>query len=209
MRRRADTKRIQRHDLRVPDAIVRRLRFERGTGQLTDLKPSPDGALDGRSLQRIRRLTADSAALLDGVRDMEPDIPAGRWGKRLTKPEQDEVERRAMEVVREDYEERAWAVKDVHRHRPYDLECQKGHQEHHVELKGLTGPPIAVEVTRGEVTHARTCSHRAVLAVVSQIKLRRGRSPIATGGSLRIDEPWRITREALEPLRYKYMLPRS
>jgi hypothetical protein len=51
----------------VPDDVIERLRFSRATGEPSRLERSFDGSISGQSLQRIRRLTADSAALLDEV----------------------------------------------------------------------------------------------------------------------------------------------
>jgi Domain of unknown function (DUF3883) len=112
-----------------------------------------------------------------------------------------------MRVAAEHYRRRGWEVEDVHPYRPSDLVCRRGASEHHVEVKGLTGKAVAVELTRNEVTHAHTCRDRAVLAVVEQIKLKRDHSPAATGGRLRVYDPWRIEDDALQPLRFSYTLP--
>jgi hypothetical protein len=51
----------------VPDDVIERLRFSRASGEPSRLERSFDGSISGQSLQRIRRLTPDSAALLDEV----------------------------------------------------------------------------------------------------------------------------------------------
>src|SRR3954463_7868670 len=56
-------------DLRVPDGVVRALRFQRATGGTTELSVGGDGSVNGQALQSIRRLTAQSAALLDELLD--------------------------------------------------------------------------------------------------------------------------------------------
>lgn len=53
--------------LEVPDDVIERLCFDRKVGGPSRLERSFDGSISGQSLQRIRRLTADSAALLDEV----------------------------------------------------------------------------------------------------------------------------------------------
>jgi hypothetical protein len=51
----------------VPLEILRRLQFERATGERTWLKPDPTGTIDGKALQSIRRLTPGSAELLGNL----------------------------------------------------------------------------------------------------------------------------------------------
>lgn len=195
-------------DRRVSDEDVRKLRFEQATGKVSRLDVASDGAINGQRLQSIRRLTAASAALLDGLRESEANTTThGR--ARMTKAEQDAVEYRAMEVTEEHYTTRNWEVERVHLHRPYDLVCRRGADEHHVEVKGSSGRAITVELTRNEVTHARECRYRAVLAVVDCVELERGDPPIAAGGRLRLDDTWLIEDEDLEPLNFRYTLSDS
>jgi hypothetical protein len=78
-----------------------------------------------------------------------------------------------------------------------------------VEVKGSTGALILVELTRNEVTHARSCSCETALAAVESIQLKPGSTPSATGGRLRLFSPWAIEDQALEPLRYSYRLPQE
>lgn len=112
-----------------------------------------------------------------------------------------------MSVAAEHYAELGWAVDDVSGYRPYDLVCSQATREQHVEVKGSTGRFRRIELTRNEVTHARTCSCLTALAVVEDIELERGTPPVATGGRLRVFEPWVIEEDALEPLNYSYRLP--
>jgi hypothetical protein len=193
-------------DLRVPDEVVRRLRFERSNGEITRLEPDRDGVLNGQALQAIRRLTPASARLLDDLRDLEGTPSAGAKPHRLTKTERDAVEARAMTVASEHYARDGWTVENVSATRPYDLVASKGQRELHVEVKGTTGTAAAVELTRNEVTHARAYRH-PVLAVVEGVELDRGSRPDAAAGRLRLFAPWVIDEGALEALTFSYQLP--
>ena len=197
-------------DRPVPADIVRRLRFRQANGKLTALKADRGGAVNGQRLQRIRRLTTESEALLDSVRELEPDVETdSRPGRRRPpKPVRDAIEDRAMKVVADHYRERGWKVEDVHLKRSYDLLCSKGAAELHVEVKGKGGEATIVEVTRGEVEHARACKSRPVLAVVENIKVSGGSSAKASGGDGPwIYDRWEIRDRDLEPLRFNYAVP--
>lgn len=198
-------------DLRVPDSVVRQLRFERANGKITRLRPSPDGSLDGKALQAIRRLTMDSAALLDSIMEDESrpaTTPVRVLPRRPTAVERRVIEERAMEVVGMHYRSAGWVVEDVHADRPYDLVCKGDGAVHHVEVKGLTGAAVNVELTASEVTHAQTCPETAILAVVEQIKLKRGEAPTARGGTLLRLDPWQLDDCDLSPTQFRYRLPK-
>jgi hypothetical protein len=194
-------------DMMVPDDVVRDLRFERKSGQITRLHPARDGALNGQALQAIRRLTPESAALLSSLRDLEPSAPSSGPNRRISAPERRAIERRAMAVATHHYVGLGWTVEDVSGDHPYDLVCLRDDRELHVEVKGRTGTAFSVELTTNELTHARANQPEVALAVVDEIKLKRAKRPVATGGTLRLFEPWTVDDDALEPLRYNYRLP--
>jgi hypothetical protein len=58
-------------------------------------------------------------------------------------------------------------------------------------------------LTANEVEHAKSYPHVA-LFIVSEIELKRGLPPIASGGKVGLAKPWRIDDQALEPLAYRY-----
>jgi len=75
-----------------------------------------------------------------------------------------------------------------------------------VEVKGATGGGSAVILTRNEVLEARADPESATLAIVHGIKLDRSRA-MATGGVLRIINPWKPEGSALRPIAYRYEVP--
>jgi hypothetical protein len=188
-------------DLEVPRDVVEALESVRGEGTVTTLGVAADGTVDGRALQAIRRLTADSRALLDEVLDTEAPAPehSAHFGEA-----DPAVEERAMAVVRARYEDEGWTVEDVSAHRPYDLLCRRGLEEVHVEVKGLSGQPVRIQLTANEVQHAHVCGHVA-LAVVSEITGERSASS-PTGATVDLYDPWQIDEGRLRPTAYSYAL---
>jgi hypothetical protein len=86
----------------------------------------------------------------------------------------------------------------------YDLLCQRGNEELHVEVKGTTGMATEVKLTRREVDHARSYEVYA-LAVVSQISVNADYS-IADVGRYQIFMPWAIDDDRLIATEYIYRL---
>jgi hypothetical protein len=192
-----------RFDVRVPDDVLRSLRFVRGDERtVTTLAVAHDGTVNGQALQSIRRLTTGSAALLDEVLDVGADDPpaGGRTGEANRA-----VEQHAMALVRAHYEAAGWTVDDVSDHRPYDFVCHRGVAEVHVEVKGLSGPPARIHLTANEVEHARTCPH-VVLAVVSEIETMQSAPAETAGGRLELHDPWRVEDGRLRATAYTYAL---
>jgi hypothetical protein len=131
-----------------------------------------------------------------------------RQGRGLTGPERQAVERRAMTVARKRLERDGWGVEDVSADQSYDLHCANGRRELHVEVKGTTGAGASILLTRNEVRLAYEHAAEVALYVVSEIQLNRERpSPLATGGTLRRFDPWRIDAGILEPVGYEWLLP--
>jgi hypothetical protein len=110
-----------------------------------------------------------------------------------------------VRVVQAHFEADGWIVEDVSQARPYDLVCQRRAEYRHVEVKGLTGPPLRVGLTANEVDHARSCEN-AVLAVVSAIQLEASNAPTARGGVLDIQDPWLLDGDRLRATAYTYAL---
>lgn len=191
-------------DLRVPEDVVRGLRFEQKSGATTELETEADGSVNGQRLQSLRRLTPDSAALLDELVEDGPG-PSPGPRPRLSPDQRRAVETRAMRVVQEHYAARGWDVEDVSQTRPYDLVCRRLEEERHVEVKGLTGLPLRVELTANEVVHARSNEH-SVLAVVSEIQVDTFERPRADGGVLEVTDPWRPQPDRLRATAYTYAL---
>jgi Protein NO VEIN, C-terminal len=93
------------------------------------------------------------------------------------------------------YRERWNIVDDVHERESYDLRCRRSKLEHHVEVKGTTGSDTAILLSKNEVQHARDFYPNVSLFIVSEVRLEDDQTgPIATGGHIRIIDPWRMTR---------------
>lgn len=130
-------------------------------------------------------------------------------GRRLTKQERLAVEARSMDMAIKHFERRGWAVENTSRFRPYDLECKKPGVELHVEVKGTTTRGEEILLTPNEVNHAEAFPLMS-LYVLSDIALEVDASNEirATGGTVRIYEPWRVDSARLTPSGYIYSLDR-
>lgn len=65
------------------------------------------------------------------------------------------IEKRAIELVIKKYKSTGWVVKSVESEkRGFDLLCQKGKKEEHVEVKGLSNTEIAFTLTAREYQYA-------------------------------------------------------
>ena len=121
------------------------------------------------------------------------------------------VELRAMEEATHHYESRGWDVVDVSSQRVgYDIRCNRGNDELHVEVKGVSSDGSEVNLTRNEVQHARGYED-SVLFVLSHVEVSYAEdgSPVASGGQARILHPWRVDDHGeLTALTYSYRLLR-
>jgi hypothetical protein len=90
---------------------------------------------------------------------------------------------------------------------PYDLRAVDGGDEVHVEVKGSTETADGVELTAGEVRHARDAA--TDLFVVDRIEWERlpDGGIRTSGGRQRRWTSWRPAKPDLEPTRYRYRLP--
>ena len=134
-----------------------------------------------------------------------PDLPPPR---RSSAAERRAIELRAMEVAEDHYRVAGWEVEDVSASMSFDLRCRKDGSELHVEVKGTTTNRPQVVLTANEVLHAREEHPRTALVWVNEIVLdRTGDDPVASGGSIRVIEPWRIDDGTMEALAFAYTLP--
>ncbi|MEU7833671.1 DUF3883 domain-containing protein [Nonomuraea sp. NPDC049129] len=115
------------------------------------------------------------------------------------------IERHAVELAIEHYEQAGWTAEEVGK--PYDLRLTKPGGERHVEVKGTTGAPTSVELTVNEVQHAR--EFPAVdLFVVSDITVAGATPDFTTsGGTVTLVPDWEPAEEDLRPTRFEYRIP--
>ncbi len=120
------------------------------------------------------------------------------------------IELRAVQVSTEYYRASGWHVEDTSMQQSYDLRCTYPNKpELHVEVKGTTGTGEQVILTTNEVEHARRQHPNVALAIVShiQVTIDEKRVPWASGGELRVLEPWTIDEGKLTVTQYTYDVP--
>lgn len=119
------------------------------------------------------------------------------------------VERRAMDVVSEYFQDLEYSIDDVSLRMPFDLQCTKASEVLFVEVKGTTSLGRAIFLTAGELAFASAHSSQMVLAVVSGIRLvaAPGESFFASGGILRLLWKWMPEANALSAVSYSYQVP--
>lgn len=145
------------------------LRFESDRDRLDVSAPSGIG----RQLQTMRRLTADSAAMLrtrwaeeDDVAEAMAEVrrapvgagPGAGFGDPITNRE---VEAAAVARVTRELQGAGWQVDSVERARiGYDLLCTRADGERrHVEVKGVRGPSPSFIITQAEAMRAAEDPH--------------------------------------------------
>lgn len=133
------------------------------------------GKVDGKQLQAIRELTPDSARLIERLwngtgqaTDFERQVRRGvGFGNPTTNKR---VERAAVDHVTKDYASRGWAVRSVEADKcGYDLNCEKGRDEEHAEVKGVQGEVISFIITRGEKRRAQNDPSFVLCVVTSAL----------------------------------------
>jgi hypothetical protein len=116
------------------------------------------------------------------------------------------IEEYAVTVAKEVYERAGYRV-EVHG-RPFDLYCRKrgdASDQIWVEVKGTQGDPVEVILTHGEVRFYRNRYPRTELLVVHSIAVENGR---ASGGIPFRHHRWKVDDARLQPIAYRYRIPR-
>ena len=75
-----------------------------------------------------------------------------------------------------------------------------------VEVKGTVGTGEKVIITRGEAKHTQVNPDRAVLFVLSDIRVQPGPNGALNGGTERVLQPWNLHRATLIPISYEHSL---
>jgi hypothetical protein len=117
----------------------------------------------------------------------------------------------AEERARALYEAEGWNAEIVGMSQPYDVHCTRNHEAMHVEAKASVGAAAEVLLTYAEVEHARLVYPQTALVVVSEIEVTRttdGTIRLSGGNLLRIS-PWLPEGEQLQPIQYRYQVPRE
>jgi hypothetical protein len=117
------------------------------------------------------------------------------------------IERHAVEWAMRHFSNQGFEVFDVGATHPYDiLATRSASDDLHIEVKGSSSSVVAVDLTSGEVDHAR--NHEPLcLVVVDQIDwLRTDGKVVTSGGRVRLWRDWEIEDDNLTPTAYRYVL---
>lgn len=127
-------------------------------------------------------------------------------GYGLTAAQRRAVDSRAMIVAND------WLVasgftkiKDVHLNEPCDYRATFNGVRKVVEVKGTTGGPGAILLTKNEVDLHQQSYPDNVLLIVHGIRLA---GEVADGGVVEAHDPWLIHEEGLTATAYRYIFPR-
>ena len=86
--------------------------------------------------------------------------------------------------------------------KPYDLLCVKGGTKKYVEVKGTRTDGSAVALTRNEVNFLRENAASSVMFVLHSVKIKPGKKPKASGGEIKLIEPWDPSCGDLKPVTF-------
>jgi len=159
--------------------------------EIRALKPGPMMAIQELNKKEASLLLsvcksrfAQRFAGVDSVQVQE-DAATPSGGGFGSAEENAEVERRAIEYVRRRYQRKGWHVTSRETENTgYDLECTKGRQVRHVEVKGLSGTGDSLLVTRREYQRMKR-DRQFRLAIVANALSRRPRYESYTGRKAR------------------------
>lgn len=131
--------------------------------------------------------------------------PARGQGWGLDHAARTAVELRAMKVAETWLVAEGFAFTDVSSTESCDFIATRHGEDWMVEVKGTTGGPKSILVTRNEVALHRSSYPKNALLVVHGIKLGADGTS-ASGGSLLAMAPWLLDESRLEPTCYEYRL---
>lgn len=148
----------------------------------------------------------DVADLLDEVGKITAPLRGRKGqGRGLSGPARKLVELHAMELARHWLRDEGFTFKDVSSSDSCDFRASRSGQEWVVEVKGTTGGPGAILLTRNEVELHRRCHPRNALLIVHGIELDQVAMKVG-GGVLTALSPWLLDDERLEPICFEYRL---
>lgn len=144
-----------------------------------------------------------SAKLSDFVHGIENEIERSAGFQPNAKIRK-AVEHHAMQRAEAEFRHRGYNVKDVSKHKPFDLLCTRANEKKYVEVKGTQGSGSEIVLTAGEVKFIQNNTVSCVLCVVQHIRVAGKKQPKAEGGSLNITQPFDLGSGSLEPLAFKF-----
>ena len=171
-----------------------------------------------RSLARKGKVDLETFQSIDGPFSREILLELGfhvdtpipnseSFGFGLTASEKKVVEKHAVKLAIEHLSNLGYPeIEDVGDHESFDLLASQPARQLSVEVKGSTGNATSVLLTRNEVAFQRNAYPFNGLFVVSNIKLQRDGSLVASGGDIQFISPWVIDEESLKPISYEYKI---
>lgn len=121
------------------------------------------------------------------------------------------IEIYAVEAAEDYYQAQGWTTQ--RRGAPYDLECTKGPECLHVEVKGTTGSLSTVLLTKNEVAHAN--EHETELFILANIVAEiadadpQNKICVCSGGDWYLYESWVPDASALTATTFVYEVPKT
>ncbi|WP_285103146.1 DUF3883 domain-containing protein [Promicromonospora sp. MEB111] len=121
------------------------------------------------------------------------------------------IEMQAVHQAMAYYEALGYDCLDVGASRPYDLHLTRAgvDGERHIEVKGSMGEAAEVELTIGEVNHARDFQPTDLFIVGGITWKREGDSVVTEPGQARVIENWTPRNLSLRPIRFRHTVPRA
>jgi hypothetical protein len=101
-----------------------------------------------------------------------------------------------------------FSFRDVSANDCCDFRAQKHGEDWVVEVKGTTGGPGSILLTRNEVVLHRQAHPRNLLLIVHGIELDVVTTRVS-GGELLAVSPWQLEEERLSPICYEYRFGHS
>ena len=132
--------------------------------------------------------------------------PSNRQGWGLNSVDKKIVERYAMSLSEKTLIELGYTdIEDTSSSSPFDFKVKKDGVEYIVEVKGTTGKGEIIIVTVNEVEVHRLRHPNNMLIVVHSIDLDRSpKTPVPSGGVVKVTSSWKIDDTHLRPLTFSY-----
>lgn len=129
---------------------------------------------------------------------------ARRSGRQSDAVRRAAVEDHAQATLEEHYRNEGWTVQDTRYGNPYDATATKAERTLYLEAKGTESIGTTVEVTKGEVNHAKKYPGQCVMGIVSGIVVQADGTNIQPGsGTLRLHD-WDPSTGTLTPTKFNW-----
>jgi hypothetical protein len=148
----------------------------------------------------------DVVSLQDEVERFTSPLKNSGQGRGLSGPLRKLVEMHAMGKARDWLSTMKFDFKDVSLTESCDFHAKRDGEDWIIEVKGTTGGPGTVLLTRNEVALHRRAHPRNALLIVHGIELDKVNFTVR-GGELFALSPWLLDEERLDPICFEYRTP--